>query len=189
VSAGAIGVFFLDFLNTADGLILKRAAETQESWLKVQLDDAGGWFGLYTLVFGTWLGGFFWISRWISKRFESVLLKVAFVSWVVVQSSVLVLVFAMISGAAQTVQPFPLVSFANQDAVIGPDAISFLIGADEKQFDLLVVYGYNGQPSERGKSVLYLPRSEVKWMKILEYAPLHRYGYYRDYKERRIPRE
>lgn len=186
VSAGVISVYLADLLNSADGLILKRANETEASWLRIQLDEDGAWFGIHSLAFGAWLGGSCWLSRWLAKRFDHLMLKVAFIAWAVVQSCALVFVYAMISGAAQTVQSFPLISFANQDAVIGPDAVSFLIGADDKQYALFVVYGYNGLSSERGKSVLYVPRSEVKWMKILEYAPLHRYGYYRDFKEHRL---
>ncbi len=51
------------------------------------------------------------------------------------------------------------------------DSIRVLLASDDKQYALLVVF-LNTKPEDKHKLILFVPKSEVKWMTVTDLVPL-----------------
>jgi hypothetical protein len=101
------------------------------------------------------------IGRGIQRRPS----KIAFSLWAGTQLLFLLVGYSYLVGVTDTIGEFPAVAFSGT-AQLAPDSCSILIGADDKQIALLIVKCE--KPSETlQKYVLYVPRSEVKWMTVI----------------------
>jgi hypothetical protein len=81
----------------------------------------------------------------------------------------------MIFGASGTFQRYPVIAFSGEDR-LGQDVVTILLGEDDNGFGILVLYRCR-PPQEINRQVLYLPRSEVKWISIVQQAPLQLYAH------------
>ncbi len=175
-TAGLVLTF--DMLSDADGLILKPAKELGIAWLRMSLDTDGDWIFGYQLFFVALISGFVARSWWLLTRFAmGRVAKALYSAWAILQVLNLVTAFALLSGVWSTFQPYPVVAFSNMEQVCGKGALPVLIGSDDKVYALLVLFKPEGS-STFSKTVLYLPRSEVKWMALLREEPLQRLARY-----------
>jgi hypothetical protein len=172
-------------MRDADGLILKPAKEVGTAWIRMSLDQDLVWLHGYELLLASIITIFVSLSFWILTEFATTTLtKTVGSVLAALQTFFLVIGFAFVFGVGGTVQPYPIVAFSNMEQLCGKDAIPVLIGSDDRDYAFLVLFkvGARNETSNPGKVVLYLPRSEVKWMTVLRQEPLHIIAHYHDLK-------
>jgi hypothetical protein len=166
----------------ANGIILKHASDIGTIWIKVLLEQDGFSVSYYMLIYacgvvyllvvGWWLRTAFFKRQWSRSLFTL---------WVLIQVLVLIVEYSSLAGVTDTVDEFPAVAFYNEQALLGPHTVPILLGSDDKQFALLVVY-VNAKPEDVQKAIFYVPRSEIKWMAALSLVPLQPLAKYDDLK-------
>lgn len=63
---------------------------------------------------------------------------------------------------------------------MGGDEVPILLGKDDKMFAFLVVSAKDKPTDGAHKVILYLPRSEVKYMTVVRTVPLYMFDKYDD---------
>ena len=180
VGLGALNAIAFDLAKQADGMILKPQKDVGSTWMDIVLDEDLDSFSLYWLGLCGGLGLFLVVARWLVSNFNVRQYKVLFVAWLTLQAKRCMCVCcSYILGATQTVSEYPVVAFSNSTQLLGKDVIPILIGQDDKQFAILLAYSCTS-PSNLTNTVLYLPRSEVKWMVVVRQEPLHLYAHLRE---------
>lgn len=94
----------------------------------------------------------------------------AFLAWEGAAVILLLLGYAFLTGVTDTVGEFPLVAFSGVEG-LPPHSLPILLGSDDKGYALLVVNS-QAKADEVKRYVLYVPRSEIKWMTVLRLMPL-----------------
>jgi hypothetical protein len=183
VGLGMLNVVAFDLVKQADGLILKHQEDLGTTWMNMVLDEGGDWFSLYWLGLCGGMALLFIIARSVVSGFKDQRYKVLFVAWSTLQALVLCAAYSCILGATLTIDEYPVVAFSNSSQMLGTNAIPILIGQDDKQFAILVAQTCKSQ-SGLTSTVLYLPRSEVKWMIVLRQEPLHLFAHLRELAQR-----
>jgi hypothetical protein len=181
---GALNTIALDLSRHADGMILKQA-DVGNTWMNMVLDEDLDWFSLYWFGLCGGMALFVLIASCVIPGFKTQRYKALFVAWLALQVVALFVQYSYILGATQTIGEYPLVSFSNAGQLLGKGAVPILIGEDDKQFAILVVYSCASQNTP-AKTVLYLPRSEVKWMGVVGQEPLHLYAHIRELSKRSL---
>jgi hypothetical protein len=141
-------------------------------WNNALLTDDPGTASGFSLLYFIGVVAFLWLSYIVlANDFKRRWNKRIFALWVVLQLFGFMLSFSYLCGVADTVKDFPLVSFSDDQHLLSDGALPILLGSDDKQFALLIVYS---KPNADGvkRLILYLPRTEVKWMTELRLVPL-----------------
>ncbi|MGA8489752.1 MAG: hypothetical protein WB711_04970 [Terriglobales bacterium] len=161
----------LKLINQSEGIILKHISDAGTVWTNILLDeDRDAEFG-YMLLFGTGMALFAGLSWWlINTGVKRRVNKIAFSFWAGGQLLSLTLAYSYLVGVTDTMGEFPVVSFSGSEQSV-PHSCPLLLGSDEKQFAVLVV-NCEQRADQIQKFVLYLPRTEVKWMTVLRVAQL-----------------
>lgn len=163
-----------DLALGVDSMILKPPMELGLAWLRMSLDQGKDWALGYELLLSAGIAFFLYLSaRILATDFKRFWLKIAYAAWVGIQTLNLLFNFAVMVGAISTIEPYPVVSFSNAEQLLGKHMSSVLIGSDDKMFAFLVVNAGPESENPMPKTILYLPRSEVKWMTIVTKVPLH----------------
>jgi hypothetical protein len=163
-----------DLVREVDSIVLKPSMEVGTAWMRISMDQEQEWATAYELLLSSGLTLFLYLSaRILAADSTRLSLKVLYGSWAGIQALNFVFSFASIWGATTTIEPFPIVAFSGVEQLLGKHVLPVLIGSDDKLFAFLVVNV--GAPSDNPmpKTILYLPRSEVKWMTIIRRVPLH----------------
>jgi hypothetical protein len=166
-----VGFFNASFdrlARQADGIILKQLSEVGAVWPSILLDQERGTAFGFQLLFGAFLPLLVAVSCWLVTKIENRWARVAFTTYAVAQMLSFLLGYSFLSGVADTVDEFPAVAFSGEEQ-LHANSLALLLGSDDKEFALLVV-NENAKPR---KYILYLPRTEVKWMTVLRLMPLH----------------
>ncbi len=161
----------INLARQANGIILKHMSDVGPVWPTILLDqDKDAAFG-FMLIFGGGLALLVAASWWlISTKIRRPWTSTAFTTWAVAQVLSLLLGYSYLSGVADTVDDYPAVAFSGEEQ-LQAGSMAVLLGSDEKEFALLIV---NSQAKpDLQRYVLYLPRTEVKWMTVLRLMPLH----------------
>jgi hypothetical protein len=90
--------------------------------------------------------------------------------------------FAHLRGTADTVDDYPLVAFSGVTE-IGEHVLPILLGQDDKMFAILILQLNDKNDAVQMRYVLYLPRTELKWMIVLRFMPLYRMSKINDLKK------
>ena len=157
-------------------MILKPSKDIGPAWLRMSLDQDRLWFDSYHLLLAAAATTFVFLSWWaLTRFFSSPVARAVYGAWVVLQLLVLVVGFAFIMGVGSTFRPYPVVAFSNMEQLCGKHAVPVLIGSDDKLYAFLLILNVGAQSdaSDPGKTILYLPRTEVKWLTVLRQEPLH----------------
>jgi len=119
------------------------------------------------LIFGAGLALYVWLSWWLitKEKFKQPWSKIAFSFFAITGTLQFLIYYAYLQGMADTVRDFPVVTFSALTRSC-PD-ICFLLGEDDKMFALLDI-DLNDK-----KHVIYLPRTEVKWMTVIQYSTIY----------------
>jgi len=196
VVATAIATSFVDhyiataLMKDADGLILKSANELNNSWVRLGVDvDQPSVYG-YMFLTVSFLIWFIFISRWILTKFtKSALGKTTYATWAAINVLWMVAEFSFVLGVSTSFDPYPIVAFSNEYQYFGQDTAAVLLASDDKQYAFLMILKVNNKEKEienettsPRKIILYVPRSEVKWMFVLRQMPLHLISHYHDFK-------
>lgn len=179
VGLGMLNVIAFDLVKQSDGLILKHQEDLGSTWMNMVLDEGGDWFSLYWLGLCGGMALLLVVARWVVSEFKDQRYKMLFVAWSTLQALVLCVAYSRILGATLTIDEYPVVAFSNSSQLLGTNAVPILIGQDDKQFAILVAQTCKSQ-SGLTNTVLYLPRSEVKWMIVLRQEPLHLFAHLRE---------
>lgn len=171
VDVGFLNASIVRLADEAEGAILKHTSEAGPVWTEILLDDELTEASGYMFLFGAGLALFVGISWWlIEKRIEKRLSRIALAFWAGTQVLFLLFGFSYLLGVIDTIGEYPIVSFSGASQ-LAPHSCSVLLGSDDKQFAVLVV---DCQEKSEGlqKYVLYLPRTEVKWMAVTRVTQL-----------------
>jgi hypothetical protein len=84
----------------------------------------------------------------------------------------LLLGYSFLTGVTDTMDDFPIVAFSGQEG-LPPKSIPVLLGSDDKEFAFLIVYP-EATSEQVHRYVLYMPRTEIKWMTVLRLMSLQR---------------
>lgn len=170
-------LFDAAFINTkevslnrySDGLILRREPEIG-SMLPL-LEDTS--LALkYEFLFGILVALLIWMSWWLlASFFKQRWSRITFASWSSVNILRVLLLFSRLRGVESTVNDFPIVTISTQQTLFAPNAITVLLGSDDKQYALLSVET-NPKPNDAKRKIVYIPRSEVKEMTVTDMRPL-----------------
>lgn len=177
--------FAMPLMRDADGMILKPAREVGIAWMRVSLDEDKAWLSLYELLLSTATTIFVSLSWWLLTRFfRSNAAKAVYGTWAMLDVFLLVGSFAFIYGCGATFRDYPIVAFSNVQQLCGKDAVPVLIGSDDKLFAFLVLHtpALSSETTNPRKYLLYLPRTEIKWIIVVRQAPLHVIAQYQDLK-------
>lgn len=157
--------------NEAEGVILKHTPEAGTVWTDILLDNDFGAASAYMFLFGAGVALFVGLSWWlIDKRIKRRLSKIVFLFWSGAQVLLLLLGFSYLMGVTDTIGQFPVVAFSGVDQ-LGSHLCTVLLGSDDRQFAILVI-NCQEKPEGLQKYVLYLPRTEVKWMTVIRLMQL-----------------
>jgi hypothetical protein len=173
-----------DLLRAAEGLVLKPANEAGMAWMRMSLDPEHNWHHLYEFQLAAIITILIILSWWILTKFLSnTLARTLYGMWMLIQVFVLVSSFALFYGVSLTFRPYPIVAFSGEEQV-GKNILATLIGSDDKMFAFLILYK-GDKPNEvpnPSKVILYMPRTEVKWMTVVGQEPLYLVAHYHDLK-------
>jgi hypothetical protein len=181
------GNFVLGTLaRDADALILKSAKQIGTSWVGIGFDaDQGSIYAYMFLVTGI-LIVFALLSWWILTRFaKSAVGRITYGTWAAINALLFLAGFAFLFGVSATFEPYPVVLFSNMSQYFGKDTESIFLDADDKLYAFLLILNVKDgrESSTPNKIIFYIPRTEVKWMSVIEQQPLHPNVYYHDLKK------
>jgi hypothetical protein len=185
VTSGLGMILTNDLMRDADSMILKSGRELGTAWLRMSLDQDRDWENGYLLMQAAIITIFVALSWWILARFfTSAAPRAVYGTWAMVQLFVLLTGFAFFVGAASTVQPYPIVAFSNMYQLLEKDTAAILVGSDDKVYAFLLVFkvGPRNETPGISKAILYLPRTEVKWLTVLRQEPFRNVVLYHDLK-------
>jgi hypothetical protein len=174
-------LFDAAFINTvqaslnrySDGLILRRATEIG-SLLPLLSDSSLA--VRYEFLFGILVALLIWMSWWLSASFfRQPWSRITFASWSSVNLMRVLLLLSRLRGVESTVNDFPIVTISSQQTLFAPDAITVLLGSDDKQYALLSVET-NPKSNDAKRMIVYVPRSEVKGMTVTGMRSLQSLG-------------
>lgn len=80
--------------------------------------------------------------------------------------------FAYIQGALFTVDEYPAVDFSNHMTMFGENSVPVLLGEDDKLYAILVVIPDAVSRSAQ-KYLVYIPRTEIKYLATVRMVPLY----------------
>jgi hypothetical protein len=168
---GLMNSVVFKLVNESEGIILKHISDAGTIWTNILLDEGrDAEFG-YMLLFGTGMALFVGLSWWlIDTGVKGRVNRIAFSFWAGAQLLSLTLAYSYLVGVTDTIGEFPVVSFSGSEQSV-PHSCPLLLGSDEKQFAVLIV-NCEQRPDQLQKFVLYLPRTEVKWMTVLRVVQL-----------------
>jgi len=171
VDVGFLNASIVRLADEAEGVILKHTSDAGTVWTEILLDEELTAASGYMFLFGAGLALFVGISWWlIDKKIERQLSRIALAFWAGTQVLFLLFGFSYLLGVIDTVGEYPIVAFSGVDQ-LAPHSCSVLLGSDDKQFAILVV-NCQEKPEGLQKYVLYLPRTEVKWMAVTRVTQL-----------------
>lgn len=183
VDAGFLMNVMVRLSNHVEGILFKNLAEVGRFWQAALFEtDYHSTAGGYSLVYSGLLALFVSLCWWLIARGPNTTLTKAIVTimglFVVLVS---LLDFGYLMGAVNAVSEYPIVVISSQSGVIGgTNDIPILLGADDKMFAFLDVR-YNAKPDDEvHKMIVYLPRSEVRYMIALKTVPLYTFDKYDD---------
>jgi hypothetical protein len=171
------GAFFFGAMaaleKQGDGIILRTTSDVGEIWTQVIFDTDGQTVAGLDVAYGAGLAIFVGLSWWlIRKGFKRPWSRIAFSLYALTGALSFLFGCAYLSGIASTVHDFPVVAYSG----ISPSDhgyICFLLGEDDKTFALLALH-LDDKKQVDTKYVLYVPRTEVKWMTVIGYMPIYR---------------
>lgn len=179
---GALNVRMGTLVRESAAIIIKPLKEVDAFWFNLVIDERQETITLYSFYFSAvlmiaiLLAKHFWtsVAATRSARFRFL--------WGLVlslQLGVLLTTYALLTGVAATNDSYPVVAFSGMQELLGPQTVPFLIAEDERQYGLLIVFTAKEALPLRS-TVVFLPRTEVKWMTIVGLYPLHRLARYHD---------
>lgn len=173
--------FMMELGNSVDGILFKGFAEIGNVWSSVILEEAPHTVGRFTFLYSGLLATFIWLSWWlVSKGIDRPLRRIVVSTMGLLVVFATLWMFAYLSGAAATAKDYPVVALSNEKELFGDKAVSILLGQDDKMFAVLVVLTGPKPNDELHKMVVYIPRSEVKYMAVVRTASLYRLDKYDD---------
>lgn len=168
---GFLNASIFRLANQAEGIILKHASDAGTVWTDILLDDDLAAASGYMFLFGAGMAIFVALSWWlIDARVKRRFSKIAFSFWAGAQVLFLLFGYSYLTGVTDTIGEFPVVAFSGSEQLV-PHSCNLLLGSDDKQLAILVV-NCQSTPEQLQKYVLYLPRTEVKWMTVIRVAQL-----------------
>ncbi len=173
----ADGAFFFARIaaleKQGNGILLKTTSDVGAIWTQVIFDTDGETVAGLEIAYGAGLAAFVGLSWWlISKGFKRPWSRVAFSLYALTGTLSFLFGSAYLRGIASTVHDFPAVAYSGM-TTSDRGYILLLLGQDDRMFALLNLH-LNDKMEVVSKSVLYLPRSEVKWMAVMGYIPIYR---------------
>jgi hypothetical protein len=179
---GFLNTSVMRLTNQAEAIILKHISEAGTIWTEILLDeDRTAEFG-YMFLFGVGMAVFVGVSWWlIDTKIERRLTRLAFLFWAGTQVLFLLFGYSYLIGVTDTIGEFPIVTFSGSEQ-LPPHSCPVLLGSDDKQFAILVV-NCQEKPEGLRKYVLYLPRTEVKWMTVVRVEQLQPFARLDDLKK------
>jgi hypothetical protein len=99
--------------------------------------------------------------------------KAIYGAWATIQVFFLLGAFAFALGSDVLPETYPIVAFSNMEQ-FGKNVTPVLIGSDDKIYAILLLFEGRAQTETREpqREILYLPRTEAKWMTVLREARL-----------------
>lgn len=159
-------------VRSAQNILFKTSGQIGPIWTHIIFEDDRDTATSYEFLFCLGFSAFVWLSWWLLKnRFTERTSRIAFSIYAVVQAASMLLGYARLEGIAGTVQDYPVVTFSGVEG-LGKSVIPILLGQDDKMFAVLVVE-LNATSAQTSRYLLYLPRTEVKWMSIIRYMSLY----------------
>jgi hypothetical protein len=158
-----------------NGILLKSTTEVGSAWTQIVFDTDAETVWDLDLLYGAGFALFVGMSWWIiTKGFKRPWSRIAFSLYAVTGTLAFMFGFAYLHGMADTVHDFPVVTFSGM-AESDRGYIPFLLGEDDKMFALLIIK-LDDKMEVSSRYVVYLPRTEVKWMTVLQYRPIYRFA-------------
>jgi hypothetical protein len=169
------------------GILFKNITEVGRFWKSALFEQDHSTAGGYSFVYSGLLALFVWLCWWlVAKGVDKPLRRVVVSTFGLLVAFVSLLDFAYLSGAVQTVKDYPIVAVVTQSGVMGgggifgEGSVPILLGKDDKMFAFLVVLT-KAQPNDVvHKMIVYVPRSEVKYMVVTLTVPLYEMDKYDD---------
>ena len=178
-----MNVGIIGLAKSAENLLFKSTSEIGDIWTRVIFEDDHSTASNYDLLFCLGVTVFAWLSWWLARyRFKWLVPRIAFTTYAVAQVAGMMLGFAHLHGTADTVDDYPLVAFSGVTE-IGEHVLPILLGQDDKMFAILILQLNDKNDAIQMRYVLYLPRTELKWMTVLRFMPLYRTSKINDLKE------
>jgi hypothetical protein len=172
----------LHLSKTAENLLFKSTSDIGDIWTHVIFEEDRDTATNYELLFCLGTTSFFWLSWWLLRhRFKNLVPRTVFATYAVTQLAGMLLGFAFLHGVASTVQDFPAIALSGISQTNG-HFIPILLGQDDKMFAILVLQLNDQNDAVKSRYVLYLPRSEVKWMTVFSFVPLYKMSKLNDLK-------
>jgi hypothetical protein len=169
--------------KSAENLMFKSTSEIGDIWTRVIFEDDHTTASNYDLLFYLGVTALVWLSWWLAKyRFKHLMPRVAFTTYAVAQVTVMILWFAYLHGIADTVEDYPVVAFSGMTQE-DHHYLPILLGQDDKMFALLILQLNDQNDAVQRRYVLYLPRTELKWMTVIRFMPLYRISKINDLKK------
>jgi len=183
IVAVAIGSMASGMVKECDSIVLKTPTEVGTTWLTISMDEEQDWAIAYELLLAVGLTLFLFLSFQIFTRLTQLTWKILYSGWAVIQTIAIVFCFATVIGVVSTIEPYPLVAFSNVKELVGEHVLPLLLGSDDKMFALLIVNVDDTNQNKVPKTILYLPRTEVKWMTVIRMMPLHLVSHAKEIKD------
>lgn len=178
-----MNVGIIELAKSAENLLFKSTSEIGDIWTHVIFEDDHSTASNYNLLFCLGVTVFVWLSWWLARyRFKWLVPRIAFTTYAVAQVAGMMLGFAHLRGTADTVDDYPLVAFSGVTE-IGEHVLPILLGQDDKMFAILILQLNDKNDAVQMRYVLYLPRTELKWMIVLRFMPLYRMSKINDLKK------
>jgi len=171
----------VELSRSVEGILFKNFTEIGDVWTHVIFEDTPSTAGVYTLLYSGLLALFIWLCWWlVNKGIVQPIRRIVVSLLGILVVFVTMLMYAYMGGAVATVKDFPVVTFSNQTQLVGEHAVPVLLAQDDKMFAFLVVITGATPADGVHKMVMYLPRSEVKYMAVIRLFPLYRLDKYDD---------
>jgi hypothetical protein len=160
----AISDIVVELLRDSSCLVLKSSSEVGWVFHQMLVEDSDL---LASLVFSSALiilaAGLWWLWR---TRTGWTLTRTVFMGWVACQIVGLLFTWSFLAGITDIADDYPVVAFSNMQALgVETGYIPLLTGSDDKQYAFLLINA-QAKGCDLKRFILYLPKTEVKWMTI-----------------------
>lgn len=118
-----------------------------------------------------WAWAFFeyYVYRRVSARSRR-----TFLIWHILTCAITLLMWGVLNGAVSTIDKYEVVGLQNERNIVGNSEALFLrLGSDDKEIALLAVILNPGGPKNWTKTMVFVPRADVKWIATHEPRPLY----------------
>jgi hypothetical protein len=164
-----------NLFDLSKNLMFKSTSDIGDTWTHIIFEDDASTAMDHHYLFCLGVAVLLILGWWLVKHwFKSIWAKGVFTLLLSCYIAIQLMVYAYLYGVCTTVHDYPIVAFSEMSES-DHGYVPFLLGKDDKMFAILLLK-LDDKYHIQSRYIIYLPRTEVKWMTTVNFAALYRYS-------------